>query len=363
MIVLVLAVATVQAQVTVTTNLPASAAPGSEFLVELSVSKPGVTGFAKLEQSLPTGFEASAGQTANATFSFKDRKVKFLWMALPNDDTFTVSYKVKVDAALSGNQILEGKFAYIKDNATEKYIIPKDIIAIGADPAAAAEAQALAAIEADAQAKEDAEAAAREAAAEAEAPAEEVVEETAEVVEETAEVVEETAEVVEEVAEEVAEVAEEVDNSAAEAEAAAAEEAERQAKEAELERLKNEKASREAEEAAKSAEPVAEEAASNYNDAMLKSKAGLVFRVQVLAGPNQVDPAVVASKLGLSETVMLEENEGMFKYVVGEFGSYRPAKTFSNSLRDNNGVDGPFVTAYKDGTRIHVKEALDIAGQ
>lgn len=359
---MVLAVTTAQAQVSVTTNLPASAAPGSQFLVELTVTKPGVTGFAKLEQSLPTGFEASAGQTANATFSFKDRKVKFLWMALPNGDTFTVSYKVQVDASLSGNQILEGKFAYIKDNATEKYILPKDIIAVGADPAAAAEAQALASIEADAKAKEDADAAAREAAAESEATAEEVVEETPEVVEEVAE---EVAEVVE-----VVEVVEEVDNSAAEAEVAAAEEADRQAKEAELERLRTEKASREAEAAAiKAAEPVAvevaptKEAAPNYNDAMLQSKAGLVFRVQVSAGPNQVDPAVVASKLGLTETVMLEENEGMFKYVVGEFGSYRPAKTFSNSLRDNNGVDGPFVTAYKDGSRIHVKEALDMAGQ
>jgi hypothetical protein len=117
-IVMMLAVATVQAQVSVTTKLPASAAPGSEFLVELTVEKPGITGFAKLEQSLPTGFEASQGQTANATFSFKDRKVKFLWMALPNDDSFTVSYTVKVDASLSGKQILEGKFANIKDKAT-----------------------------------------------------------------------------------------------------------------------------------------------------------------------------------------------------------------------------------------------------
>jgi chemotaxis protein histidine kinase CheA len=352
---MVLAVTTVQAQVTVTTNLPATAASGSEFLVELSVEKPGLTGFAKLEQSLPSGFEATAEQTANATFSFKGRKVKFLWMALPNADTFTVSYKVKVDATLTGNQILEGKFAYIKDNATEKYIIPKDIIAIGADPAAAAEAQAMAAIEADAKAKADAESAAREAATEAEEPIEEVVEETADVIEEVAE----------EVAEEVVE---EIDNSAAEAEVAAAQEAERKSKEAELERLRAEKELRKAEQAAKAEEVAEEEApaeqpATNYNDAMLKSKAGLVFRVQVSAGPNQVDPALVASKLGVNETVMLEENEGMFKYVVGEFGSYRPSKTFSNSLRDNNGVEGPFVTAYKDGIRIHVKEALDLAGQ
>jgi flagellar biosynthesis GTPase FlhF len=279
-------------------------------------------------------------------------------MALPNSDTFTVSYKVQIDESVTGNQILEGKFAYIKDNATEKYIIPKDIILIGADPSTTAEEQTLAAIEAEAKAKEDSENAAREAAAEAEAPtAEEALAEEAPAEEAPAE----EATAAEETPAEEATAAEEVDNSASE-------EADRQAKEAELERLRAEKAAREAEQAAIDATEVAEEAAPveeapNYNDAMLKSKAGLVFRVQVLAGPNQVDPAIVATKLEVSETILLEENEGMFKYVVGEFGSYRPAKTFSNSLRDNNGVEGPFVTSYKDGTRIHVKEALDIAGQ
>lgn len=347
------------AQVSVTTELPASAAPGGEFEVTLNVNKEDVTGFAKLQQELPTGFEATAGQTSNATFSFKDRKVKFLWMALPNDATFSVSYKVKVAAEVSGSQIIEGTFAYIKDNATEKYQIAKDIITIGADAAVDAQEAANAAILADAKAKEEADAAAREAAAAEEAPAEEVVEEVAEEVAETAE------EVVEEVAEEVAE---QINESAGEGngqEEADRQEAERQEKAAELARLKAEKAKREAEEA-KSAEEAAapaEEAAPSYNDAMLKTSPGLVFRVQVLAGPNSVTTEAVSAKLGISETVMKEEVDGMFKYVVGEFGSYRPAKTFSNTLRDGSGVEGPFVVAYKDGQRIHVKEALELAGQ
>jgi hypothetical protein len=96
---------------------------------------------------------------------------------------------------------------------------------------------------------------------------------------------------------------------------------------------------------------------------MMKSKPGLVFRVQIAAGPNKVDPAFFKTKYGINDAVVIEEHEGMTKYVVGEFGSYRPAKTFSNELRDNNKVDGTFVTAYKDGVRIHVKEALSLAGQ
>lgn len=329
------------AQVAVTTKLPATAAPGSSFTIELNVAKGDVSGFAKLQQQLPPGFTAEAGETANATFSFKDQKVKFLWMALPNGD-FKVSYKVTVDASLSGNQIIDGSFAYIKDNETEKFIIPKDIIKIQSDQAEEAQQAAMDKILAEQQAKE----AAAEAARKEAAPAEEVVEEAAEeVVEETAEaveeVVEETTEAVEEVAEEVAEAVEEV---VEEEPAPAPKPAPKPAPEPKP-------------------APAPAPAAANYNDAMMKSKPGLVFRVQIAAGPNQVDPAYFQQKYGISEAVVIEEHEGLFKYVLGEFGSYRPAKTFSNELRDNSGVEGPFVTAYNDGVRIHVKEALEIAGQ
>ncbi|MFT4595199.1 MAG: hypothetical protein ACI85G_001122 [Psychroserpens sp.] len=336
------------AQVAVSTTLPATAVPGGSFTMEVNVAKGGVSGFAKLQQILPPGFSAMPSENANATFSFKDQKVKFLWMALPNDD-FTVSYQINVDESLSGNQIIEGTFAYIDDNETEKFIIPKDIIAIQTDQADAAQQAAMDQILADQQAKEDAAEVARKDAA----PKEEVIEETAEVVEEvTEEVVEETAEVVEEVTEEVveetAEVVEEVTEEVVEETAEVVEEVTEEV----------------VEETAEVVEEVAvAEEVPSYNDAMMKSKPGLVFRVQVAAGPNKVDPSFFKEKYGLTEDVVIEEHEDLFKYVIGEFGSYRPAKTFSNELRDTNGVAGPFVTSYNDGARVHVKEALEIAGQ
>ncbi|MCF8276608.1 MAG: hypothetical protein K9J17_07730 [Flavobacteriales bacterium] len=363
---LILISGSLMAQVSVSTKLPATVEPGGSFTMELNITKGDVSGFAKLQQQLPPGFTAEAGESANATFSFKEQKVKFLWMALPNND-FKVSYKVSVDASLSGNQIIDGTFAYIKDNETEKFVIPKDIITVTADQAEAVQKAAMDKILADQKAKEEAANAAREEAApEPEKAAEpEVTRENDRVTVETTEVVEAAEEVVE-AAEEVVEAAVEVvDNSAAEAEAAAA----KAKKDEEARKAKDAKAAKDAENARKEAEaakaePVAvAEEAPNYNDAMMKSKPGLVFRVQVAAGPNRVDPAIYQSKYGINETIVIEEHDGMFKYVVGEFGSYRPAKTFSNELRDSNNVEGPFVTAYNDGVRIHVKEALDIAGQ
>lgn len=348
---LLLATGVSMAQVTVSTKLPATVPPGGSFTLELDVAKGDVSGFAKLQQQLPPGFTAEEGQTSNATFSFKDQKVKFLWMALPNGD-FKVSYKVNVDASLSGNQIIEGTFAYIKDNETEKFIIPKDIIAVQANQAEAAQDAAMQQILADQKAKEEAANAAREDASRTEEP----------VAAKTEEAVEEVAAATEEV----------VDNSAAEAEAKAAEAEKarvaaekKKADDAEKARKAEEKRQAEqAKEAEKaSAQPVEKTAPADYNDAMMATKAGLVFRVQVAAGPNKVDPAFFQSKYGINDPIVIEEHEGLFKYVVGEFGSYRPAKTFSNELRDNSGVEGPFVTAYSDGARIHVKQALKMAGQ
>jgi len=328
------------AQVSVTTKLPSTSTPGGEFNVELIISKGDVSGFAKLQHELPNGFSATAVETANSTFSFKDRKVKFLWMALPGTPDITVSYKVNVDPSITGNQILEGTFSYIRNNETEKQPIAKDIIVISADQAGAVQAAANQEIIEQQRLKSEAKEAARKAAQEAEQQ------------------------------EGTAESSTESDESGDGGVAAAEEEARRKQQEQEQSDAAARQAQEEADRAAaqvtaeQEQRPVRQEAAPKAGvDAMLKSVPGLVFRVQVAAGPNSVDPSVFASKYGISDVISVEEHEGLFKYVVGEFGSYRPAKTFSNELRDNNGVDGPFVTAYNNGVRIHVKEALDIAGQ
>lgn len=334
-------------QVSVSTKTPSSVTPGSEFDVQLTISKGDVSGFAKLQHDLPNGFTATAGETANSTFSFKDRKVKFLWMSLPGTSDITVSYKVKVDASVSGNQILEGNFSYIRNNETEKALIPKDIIVVGADQAAAAQEAANQQIMEQQRQRAEAAKAAREAA------------------EETTQQDAETA---------PTEATKSSDDGVAAAQAAAnreretADEAKREAdRQAQIAAEQQQQAAAQAKRDSESKPAPAPKAAPaprpSREDVTLKSVPGLVFRAQIAAGPNQVDPSVFSSKYGISDVVSVEEHEGLFKYVVGEFGSYRAAKTFSNELRDNNGVDGPFVTAYNNGIRIHVKEALDIAGQ
>jgi len=345
---------TLMAQVSVTTKLPSSVTPGSEFTVELNISKGDVAGFAKLQQDLPTGFTAVPGETANSTFSFKDRKVKFLWMALPATSDIKVSYKVQVDANVSGNQVIEGNFSYIRNNETEKFVIPSDIVVVGASQAAAQQnAAGQKAIEDQKKKDEAAEAARLAAQKEDQAAAASTTSETGSTSTQSGSGNTSTTTIT-------------ADNSLAEQQKreADAKKAQDAQAAADAKRAKDDQAA--ADKEAKRQQEQAtrkEKASASGAGAELKSKPGLVFRVQISAGPNNIDPSILASKYNITEPISVEQHDGLSKYIVGEFGSYRPAKTFCNELRDNNNVEGPFVTAYNNGVRIHVKEALDIAGQ
>lgn len=294
---------------TVKTNLPAAAAPGSTHKVVLTVSKPGITGFAKLQQELPAGFNATLVESANSTFSFKDKKVKYLWMALPNEDEFSVSYNLTIDAGVSGTQVFDGAFSYIKDNETQKFSF-QEIIKVEAG---------------------------------AKQPEPEVT---------TVDPVTKTPVVKDEPKKE-----------------------EPKKEEPKKEEPKKEEPKKEEpkKEEPKKVEPKKEEPKKEASNPITKkaetaksanSADGLIFRVQIAATHNANSTASdFASKYNISDQVYKEDHEGWIKFTVGEFSSYTAAHTFRSNLRDNNGCEGAFVTAYNKGMRISTREALDILGQ
>ena len=117
--------------VTVEVNAPQTAEPGSEFIVEMTVQKGDLDGFAKLQQSLPDGLSAEKIETSDATFSSKDQKVKCIWMALPQESSFTVSYKVKVDDNAQGLYKIEGTFSFIENNEKKSVTVPPINVQVG----------------------------------------------------------------------------------------------------------------------------------------------------------------------------------------------------------------------------------------
>lgn len=123
---------------TATQSIPASAAPGSTFTVEININRGGINGFMKFFQELPAGFTAAEVDSKGGSFSFADNGAKVVWIAPPNEPTYTVSYKVTVPADASGPKTITAKFSYIHNNERKIFDFePKTIMIEGAGSAKA----------------------------------------------------------------------------------------------------------------------------------------------------------------------------------------------------------------------------------
>lgn len=107
---------------------------GKEFEVEVTLDKGDVSSFARFQQDLPAGLSAQVVDASNADFSFKDQKVRFVWLRLPSQSTVTIRYKVKVNDRLTGHFKLNGKFSYIEDNERKEVLATDQLLAIVPDP-------------------------------------------------------------------------------------------------------------------------------------------------------------------------------------------------------------------------------------
>jgi hypothetical protein len=103
-------------EITIQNMAPSTLAPGEKVLVEVSIDKAAIQGFAKMEIVFPEGFIATPAETAGASFTFSEKKVRFVWMTLPTEQTFKVSYYLECDPNFSGKYEVKGTFSYINDN-------------------------------------------------------------------------------------------------------------------------------------------------------------------------------------------------------------------------------------------------------
>jgi hypothetical protein len=102
--------------VMITHETPATMQAGTEVKVTVTIDKGQLAGFAKLQIDLPEGLSATAIETKGASFTYAEGKAKFIWMALPSQPQFSVSYTLTASASASGTLPINGKFSYIEDN-------------------------------------------------------------------------------------------------------------------------------------------------------------------------------------------------------------------------------------------------------
>ena len=102
---------------------------------------------------------------------------------------------------------------------------------------------------------------------------------------------------------------------------------------------------------------------SNGNNVITDPETGVKYKVQIGAYRRNLNVSYFTSKMQVAEKVKKELNNGLNKYIVGSHDEYKDAREHRIKIWDSTPIDDAFVTAYNNGTRITVQEALMISQQ
>lgn len=118
-------------QVTMVTNMPASVAPDVNLRIEVKLNKGSISNFSKYELEVPEGFIAAEGNSKTGYFTFEKNRVKIVWVTLPVEAEFVISFKLKTPAN-PGLVVLNQKFFYIESGVKKEVNGPQ--IDVTVDP-------------------------------------------------------------------------------------------------------------------------------------------------------------------------------------------------------------------------------------
>lgn len=117
--------------VTLEQSLPDRVEQGNEFVVTVTIDKSTIEGYAKFQVVLPEGVNATVIESGVAKFNFEDNKAKFVWMTLPEDRVFDISYKVVVTDAQLKELKIGGTFSYLDENQRMTVDLPTRTVFMG----------------------------------------------------------------------------------------------------------------------------------------------------------------------------------------------------------------------------------------
>lgn len=421
--------------VLVENNIPAMVAPGSRTLVEITINKGEIQGFSKLELDLPTGFTASPADIKGASFTFSSQKAKFVWMTLPGDKAFTVSYYIESDPNLEGPFEIDGEFSYVKENKRMDINIPSRTVIVKKDlePTSQQISEMLPELKREAEVVElmctrtltkvsdteyivnlkvnnnniqgfgkiletlpancnsekmnDGGAVITQDESTIkfvwfEVPAAEsfevsyklscIVPTSDPIIKGLLSYTEDgnpiTIPIVQEASETptVASVEEPLNTDTAENPVNTTTEVTPDTTtETEQVVTNQQPENNQATETVTNNEPVAErEPANTQVTSVPSAETGITYKVQILAAHRVVDKTYFMDKFSFDEKFNIENHEGWVKYTTGKFEDYKDARDARNRITGTSSkLPGPFVTAYNEGERITVQEALLISRQ
>lgn len=272
---------------------------GNQLIVHILVNTANLPRdkYAKIQELIPQGFQASAIETNDGIFSFKDNTVKILWMALPPQQQFIVSYKlVSKDGYIASIPDISGSFSYIENESTKmKSIQNRDFL----------NEPIMASVQ---KQKQDA------------ALSQQISISTNQ----------------------------QTNNQLA------------QNQTIESTTVQNRNIpDKQPKEKVKPKENTQKQPSTNIPE----PETGIRFRVQIAAGHKPVNPKYYFKQFNIYEPVRIEQHEGWHKYTIGSFGLYKDARDKRVQVWQNTPIRDAFVSAYNNGIRVTVQEALMIANQ
>lgn len=99
-------------------DAPEQVAAGQQFTITVTIHKGGLDNFARYQQELPVGVSATELESAGGLFSFKDQKIKIMWMlgTLPDEEEYKITYAINTEKNFSGTLEIGGQYNFILDN-------------------------------------------------------------------------------------------------------------------------------------------------------------------------------------------------------------------------------------------------------
>ena len=323
--------------VTITQSLSSSAIPGKETEIKVSISKGAVSGFAKFQAELPDGFSAKEGDSKSGSFTFVDQKVKIIWMSLPAEASFEITYKIISPVGYSNTLNLPGTFSYVENNETQKFKIPDLSVSFGGGAPTPASSPTPAPTPTPTPAPTP-----------IPTPTPTPVPAPAPIPIPTPTPAPAPSPV----------------PAPSATPAAAPTPSPSNAVVVSVINSKGSSTSNDKPVKEPVIPPVKETPKSTQTatPTPLPAASGIVFRVQLASSHNASDADSLKKKFSISDKIYTEKAGEMTKFYAGNFKEYAQARDYRNQLRDK-GAAGAFIVAMKDGSLVPLQEALKQAGQ
>lgn len=318
----------------------------NQWKVNVEISKSQLEGFGKVEEIVPKGFTAIDLKSSSAVFAVEDQLVKYIWYDIPQNDNVVVTYKLLPVIAMDEEEPeITGTFTYLKNEMNVVVDIKSGSIA-GTDeePLAAEDTESDEEILAEAENLKP-ESAAVETNGDTDGDTDGDTEQPEDI----------------------------ADEEAAESELADATDADVKSKVEELKKEQEEtiaehdKKDEEADGNLQASKDDTDKKKANVDGNMVNvpdPERGIFYRVQIAAGHNNLKKETFAKLYAFTEGYKIEPIDGWIKYTTGYHEIYKSARNDRERIKTAyEKFQGPFVTAYNDGVRITVQEALMITDQ